>query len=262
MILLYPAIAALYGLAAWARTPSGGARARPAAALIAAGLVLHALTVGRAIITPAGLDLSFPHALSLVAWLTVVVAAVSGVLTKLPSVGTVILPVAALCALAPMTGGSPHRFPYAGEPWATAHIAVALVAYALFVVAALQALLLVGLEKRLHRGLALPDADGSVPLLTLERFLFRMVGLGFVLLTLTLASGFLFSEQLFGRPLTFSHKNVFSVAGWLTFGTLLVGRWRFGWRGRRALYWILAGTGLLLLGYLGSKFVAEVILGR
>jgi ABC-type uncharacterized transport system permease subunit len=101
-----------------------------------------------------------------------------------------------------------------------------------------------------------------VPLLTLERFLFRMVWLGFVLLTLTLASGFLFSEQLFGRPLTFSHKNVFSVAGWLTFGALLVGRWRYGWRGRRALYWILAGTGLLLLGYLGSKFVAEVILGR
>ena len=262
MILLYPAIAALYGVAAWVRSTPGGARARPAVALVVVALVLHALTVGRAIITPAGIDLSFSHALSLVACLTVLVAGLSGVLTKLPSVGNVILPVAALCALAPLAGGNPHRFPYAGEPWATAHIAVALVAYALFVVAALQALLLVGLEKRLHRGLALPEADGTVPLLTLERFLFRMVGLGFGLLTLTLASGFLFSEQLFGRPLTFNHKNVFSVAGWLTFATLLVGRSRRGWRGRRALYWILAGTGLLLLGYLGSKFVAEVILGR
>ena len=55
---------------------------------------------------------------------------------------------------------------------------------------------------------------------------------------------------------------MFSVLGWLTFGALLFGRWRYGWRGRRALYWILAGTGLLLLGYLGSKFVAEVLLGR
>jgi ABC-type uncharacterized transport system permease subunit len=262
VILLYPAIAALYGGAAWLRSVPGGARVRPAAALVAVALVLHAITVGRAIITPAGLDLSFSHALSLVALLTVLLAGLSGVLTKLPSVGTVILPVAALCALAPWASSNPHRFPYAGEPWATAHIAVALVAYALFVVAALQALLLIGLEKRLHRGLALPDADGTVPLLTLERFLFRMVVLGFVLLTLTLASGFLFSEQLFGRPLTFNHKNVFSVAGWLAFGVLVVGRWRYGWRGRRALYWILAGTGLLLLGYLGSKFVAEVILGR
>jgi ABC-type uncharacterized transport system permease subunit len=262
VILLYPAIAALYGGAAWLRSAPGGARARPATALVVVALVLHAIAVGRAVVTPDGLDLSFAHALSLVAWLTVLVAGLSGVLTKLPSVGTVILPVAALCALAPLATSNPHRFPYAGETWATAHIAVALVAYALFVVAALQALLLVGLEKRLHRGLALPEADGTVPLLTLERFLFRMVGLGFVLLTLTLASGILFSEQLFGRPLTFSHKNIFSVLGWLTFGTLLVGRWRYGWRGRRALYWILAGTGLLLLGYLGSKFVAEVILGR
>jgi ABC-type uncharacterized transport system permease subunit len=98
VILLYPAIAALYGLAACARTSSGGARARPAAVLIVAGLVLHAIAVGHAIITPAGLDLSFGHALSLVAWLTVLVAGLSGALTKLPSVGTVILPVAALCA--------------------------------------------------------------------------------------------------------------------------------------------------------------------
>src|SRR4030095_2742746 len=179
---------------------------------------------------------------------------------KLPSVGTVILPVAALCALAPWASSNPHRFPYAAEPWATAHIAVALVAYALFVVAALQALLLIGLEKRLHRGLALPEADGTVPLLTLERFLFRMVGLGFVLLTLTLASGFLFSEQLFGRPLTFNHKNVFSVAGWLAFGVLVVGRWRYGWRGRRALYWILAGTGFLVLWFLRQKFVFRGVL--
>ena len=96
----------------------------------------------------------------------------------------------------------------------------------------------------------------------LERFMFRLVGLGFVLLTATLVSGLLFSEEIFGRPLTFTHKNVFSVAGWLTFAILLFGRWRYGWRGRRALRWILAGTLLLVLGYLGSKFVAEVLLRR
>ena len=264
MILLYLAVAALYSAAAWLRNGNSprAARAGPAAALIALALVLHAITIGRAIVTPEGLDLSFAHALSLVAWLTVLIAGLSGVLAKLPAVGNVVLPVAALCALAPLGGGSPHRFTFASEPWGTAHIAVALIAYALFVVAALQALLLTGLEKRLHRGLALPEADGTMPLLTLERFLFRLVGAGFVLLTLTLASGFLFSEQLFGRPVTFTHKNLFSVLGWLTFGALLFGRWRYGWRGRRALYWILAGTALLVLGYLGSKFVSEVILGK
>ena len=71
--------------------------------------------------------------------------------------------------------------------------------------------MLTGLEKRLHRGL--PDAAtaASPPLLTLERFLFRLIAVGFVLLTLTLVSGIFFSEQLFGKPLAFTHKNVFSV---------------------------------------------------
>mgnify|MGYP000061450866 CR=1 FL=1 len=84
----------------------------------------------------------------------------------------------------------------------------------------------------------------------------------FVLLTLTLVSGILFSEQLFGKPVEFTHKNVFSVAGWLAFAILLFGRWRYGWRGRTALKWILGGTFLLALGYLGSKFVLEILLRR
>lgn len=264
MILLYVAVAALYGLAAWLRTPSAtrvAQRVAPLAPVVLA-LVLHAATLVRAVASPEGIDLSFPQALSLVAWLTVLVATVSGLLRNLPAVGIVILPVAAVCALAPLAGGVPHRFAYAGETWAAVHIAVALVGYALFVVAALQALLLTGLEKRLHRGDVRPEIDGALPLLTLERFLFRLVAAGFVLLTLTLASGLVFSEQVFGRPVTLTHKNVFSLLGWAAFAALLVGRWRYGWRGRLALYWILAGTALLLLGYLGSKFVTQVLLGR
>jgi ABC-type uncharacterized transport system permease subunit len=264
VILLYVAVALLYAAATWLRNPATGEikRARLSAGLVVAALVLQAVTLWRSVVTPEGLDLSFSHALSLVAWLTVLVAGFSGVLARLPAVGNVILPVAALCALAPLGGGSPHRFQFGGETLGTIHIAVALVAYALFVVAALQALLLTGLEKRLHRGRALPEDDGSVPLLTLERFLFQLVAAGFVLLTLTLASGLLFSEQLFGKPATFTHKTLFSSLGWLAFGILLFGRWRYGWRGRRALYWILAGTALLVLGYLGSKFVSEILLGR
>ena len=170
------------------------------------------------------------------------------------------LPVAAVAALLPAVFGSAHRFPYAGAPWASAHIAVALLAYAFFVVAAAQALVMTGLESRLHRGLA--EGSATPPLLTLERTLFRLIGAGFVLLSLALASGVLFSEELFGRAFQFTHKNVFAVASWVVFGALVVGRWRYGWRGRKALRWILVGTILLILAYLGTKFVVEVVLGR
>jgi ABC-type uncharacterized transport system permease subunit len=174
----------------------------------------------------------------------------------------VALPVAALASWLPLLFANPHRFSFTEEPWAALHIAVALIAYALLIVATMQALMLMGLQKRLHRGLPEPNARELPPLLTMEQFLFRIVGAGFALLTLTLATGIFFSEQLFGKPLTLNYKTVFSVLAWVAFGALLVGRHRFGWRGRTALNWILFGSALLLLAYIGSKFVLEVILRR
>jgi len=262
MILLHLAVALLYAVAAWSRRSAEGgiARAGPFNALVALALVLHAIVLAGAIFRPDGLDLSFANALSLVAGLAVLVAWASGLFRVLPQVAAVVLAMAAAGVLVHTFGESPHRFAYADSPWASVHIAIALVAYALFVVAALQALMLTGLDKRLRGG---GDARGETPpLLTLERYLFRLVGTAFVLLTLTLISGFLFSEQLFGKPVTFTHKNVFSVAGWLAFATLLYGRARYGWRGKTALRWIIGGTLMLVLGYLGSKFVSEVLLHR
>jgi ABC-type uncharacterized transport system permease subunit len=266
-------------LAAWTHWPGASAPAGDAGVLplprtltpwlLPLALAGHAWLALSAIARPEGLDLSILNALSVVAWLTAALAWGSGLLRTLPAVGTIVLPVAAGASLLPLLAvvlpehfGSTHRFSYAGEVLATAHVAVALVAYSMFIIAAVEALILMGLEKRLHRRLPDPGTAGLPPLLTLERFLFRLIGAGFVLLTLTLASGMLFSEQVFGRAVTFTHKSIFSVLGWLTFGALLWGRWRYGWRGRVALRWILAGTVLLFLAYLGYKFVLEIVLGR
>jgi ABC-type uncharacterized transport system permease subunit len=233
-----------------------------AALLAAAALAGHATLVVGVVYSRGGLDVSLVNALSAVAGLTALFAWVGNSARALPGVAMVALPVAALAAPLPALFPNPHRFSLVDEPWAALHIAVALSAYALLIVAALQALLLLGLERRLHRALPDPVAEGLPPLLTLERFLFRLVAIGYVLLTLTLLSGALFSEQLFGQPLQFTHKIVFSLLGWLVFGALLFGRHRYGWRGRAALHWIVAGTALLFLAYTGSKFVLEVILGR
>jgi ABC-type uncharacterized transport system permease subunit len=264
MILLHVLAAAAYAAAAWICWPQRGpdARAvRAAQVLVPAGLVLHAAATITGLVTPEGIDLSLPHALSVVAALTMLVAWSSGLIRALPAIGAVVLPVAAVAVLLPVLASNSHRFAFGDAPWAGVHIAVALLAYAFFIVAAALALALTGLERRLHRGLA--DAgEAPPPLLTLERWLFRLIEAGFVLLTLTLASGALYSEELFGQPFRMSHKFVFSVSAWLTFGTLLIGRWRYGWRGPRALRWILVGTALLLLAYLGSKFVLEVLLKR
>ncbi|HKE42745.1 MAG TPA: cytochrome c biogenesis protein CcsA [Casimicrobiaceae bacterium] len=270
MILLYASVAAAYLAAAWMEWQRLGQPSRDESStaaltrrwLPALAIAGHAVLVVQAIFTTEGLDLSLANALSAVAGLVALFAWLGTLSQALPGVAPVALPVAAVGALLPAAFANPHRFSFTTEPWAALHIAVALTGYALLIVAAFQALVLMGLEKRLHRGLPEPAGEGLPPLLTLERFLFRLVGAGYVLLTLTLASGVLFSEQLFGRALTFTHKNVFSVLSWLVFGGVLYGRHRYGWRGRKALKGILAGSVLLLLAYIGSKFVLEVILKR
>jgi ABC-type uncharacterized transport system permease subunit len=273
MILLHVTVVALYGLTAyalWPATAGHGTSTRAAeripsgvvAWLIPVALLLHAWIGWHDVATPEGLDLSFVNAVSVVAGLVAAVAWVSGLLAALPAIGTVVLPVAAVASLLPALVVNVHRFSYGGDTLAAAHVAIALLAYAMFLVAALQALVLMGLEKRLRKRMLEPELAATPPLLTLERFLFRLIAVGFLLLTLTLASGILFTEQLFGKPLVFNHKSVFSVLGWFTFGALLVGRWRYGWRGRVALRWIIAGTVFVFLAYLGSKFVLEVVLGR
>jgi ABC-type uncharacterized transport system permease subunit len=101
-----------------------------------------------------------------------------------------------------------------------------------------------------------------VPLLTLERLTFRFAAAGFVLLSATLGAGLLFSEALYGRPWRWDHKTVFSVMSWFAFALLLLGRLRFGWRGRKAVRVLYTGSLLLLLAYVGSRFVIEVVLNR
>jgi ABC-type uncharacterized transport system permease subunit len=96
----------------------------------------------------------------------------------------------------------------------------------------------------------------------MERLLFRIIIVAFVLLTLTLLSGIVFSEARFGRPLVFNHKTVFAFLSWGMFAALLLGRRFYGWRGRVAVRWVWGGFVALLLAYIGTKFALEVILQR
>jgi len=180
-----------------------------------------------------------------------------------------VLPLAAVCALLPAFFYGPEMPSYTQTFVFRVHLLVAMLAYSLFTIAALHASLMTVLERRLHAGKHAPTGESLAgpwaslpPLMTLETLLFRILTLGFVLLSLTLVSGFVFSEELFGRAARFNHKTVFGVISWMIFAALLVGRYSRGWRGRTALRWTLAGFAALLLAYVGSMFVLEVILGR
>jgi ABC-type uncharacterized transport system permease subunit len=140
------------------------------------------------------------------------------------------------------------------------HIVLSLLAYGVLTIAAVQAVMLAIQDQRLHRHRIGGSALGLPPLETMEMLLFRLIAIGFFLLSLALLSGLFFVENLFAQHLV--HKTVLSAAAWLFFAVLLWGRWRHGWRGRLAVRWTVGGYTALLLAYFGSKFVLEALLGK
>ena len=260
-----------YALAAWPWTPG---RRLPEWAL-GLGWLLHLLLLvqdiggwGR---SEPGARLGFGPVLSLTVWLVLAVHTIESRLLPLPAVRRVLASMGAAVVL--LAWAFPGEVRPALSPWAPLHWLLGVASYALFGAAVLHGTMLDAAERRLraHGGRVAAAGAGAgagvgalvapgpmgMPLLRLERLTFRFVEAGFVVLSLALALGVATSPTW-----RWDHKAVFSLLAWGLFAALLAGRaWR-GWRGRRATRWLYAGAVLLLLAYVGSRFVLEVVLGR
>lgn len=203
----------------------------------------------------AGARLGFAPVLSMTVWLVLAVHTVESRLVPLPGVRRVLALVGAAAVM--LAWLFPGETRIAASPWAPLHFVLGVASYGLFGAAVLHAALLDNAERRLRlRGPQPPDR-GGMPLLQLERLTFRFVEAGFAVLTATVLLGVWTTEQWH-----WDHKRVFSLLGWAVFAALLAGRRLRGWRGRRATRWLYAGAALLLLAYVGSRFVMEVMLQR
>lgn len=223
-------------------------------------LVAHGLVHAHAWQDSGGTDMHFFAALSLVGLGMALLTTLVGLGGRMAALGVVVYPLASTMLLLCAAKGHGTTAGPSLDWRLQLHAWLALLAYATLAVAALLAIMLWLQERALrrrefHRWLrALP------PLVELETLLFRTISAGFVLLTATLLTGVLFVEDLLAQHLV--HKTVLSVLSWLTFGALLVGRWRYGWRGSVAVRWTLAAMILLVLAFFGSKFMLELVLRR
>lgn len=225
-------------------------------------LALHTFLLSQSAFAEDGLRLGVGNAVSAIIWLTVLIYWLGNFFYHLEGLQILVMPVAAVASLLPAVFPSLHPLPNTEFAAFKVHVLISMLAYSLFTIASLHVLLMALLERKLHGGVLPALLAKLPPLLAMETLLFRIIMAGFLLLTLTLASGILFSEELLGRPFKLTHKTVFGVLSWLIFAALLGGRRIYGWRGRIAVRWTLAGFLTLVLAYIGSKFVLEVILGR
>ena len=228
-------------------------------ALIATGL--HGFSWFQASDFGVNLNFSLLHAMSLVMLITNLLIIITATLRPVEQLGIVTFPVTAVILLLTEAFPEPLRPLHHFSAGMTVHVLSSLIAFSFLGIASIQGVLLLIQDACLRRRYLKAWILRSLPSLeSMESLMFSLIGSGLLFLTVSLGSGFVFLENMFAQHLV--HKTVLAIIAWLVFSTLLFGRARFGWRGIVAIRWTLAGFATLLLAYLGSKLVIELILKR
>ena len=237
-------------------------------------IALHGYALHQSILFDQRLQLSWALALSTAIWLGMLVFWLESLIIRIDGLQLLLLPAGAGACLLVILFPKEQLVAHATDSALRIHLLIALSAYGLVTIAALQALLMSAIDRRLHFPKAAAHEanrlkvvlgrilDVQPPLLAQEQVLFRVIWVGFALLTLAVVSGSLISMATSGKWLRFDHKTIFTLLSWFAFGILLVGRYTRGWRGRIALRYTLVGFAFIVLSYTGSRFVVEVILQR
>jgi len=223
-------------------------------------LVLHAISLQQGMLIEGGLNLGFFNALSLLGWTISLVLVVGAIFEPVLNIGVAMFPGTTVTILLMLFIPADLVVQLHGGWPIQAHVLLSFLAYSLFALAAVQVILLTLQDKALRKRRATGFVRSLPPLQTMEALLFQMLLLGFILLSLSLLTGAFYIEDMFAQHLI--HKTILSLISWLVFGILLWGRWRFGWRGQRALAWTLGGFIALGLAYPVTKFILEVILNK
>lgn len=223
-------------------------------------VLMHGLSLNGMCDRAGQVNFSFLSTSSLAALAIVVILLLTSISKPLDKLGVVIFPLAALIVLARALFTEDAHVLKTHSWQMNVHILVSMLSYSFLNIAAMQALLVALQDRQLRSHQSGGLVRSLPPLQTMEKLLFQLIGAGFVLLSISLLTGFFFIENLFAQHL--AHKTVLSIFAWIVFAVLLGGRVSKGWRGQTAIRWTLGGFIVLMLAYFGSKVVLEWILKR
>ncbi len=226
----------------------------------AIGIVLHAHLLYQSIILANGFDFGFFNAISLVSWLVALIVLLSSLLRPLENLLLILFPAAALAIVLELIIPDGRILNESLSMGLRIHILLSICAYSLLMISAVQAIMLAIQEKLIKEKRVAIIMNTLPPLQVMEGLLIQFIVIGFFMLSLSLASGTMFIDDIFAQHL--AHKTILSMVAWVIYAILLWGRWSAGWRGKQIIRWALGGFTTLLLAYFGSKFVLEIVLHR
>jgi ABC-type uncharacterized transport system permease subunit len=231
--------------------------------LIVLGLMavaLHGYILYNNLFTPTGLNFGFFHAGSLVTWLMSLTLLLAAISNPVENLGVFLFPFTAMAIVLSQLFPVDHILLEKETVDFKLHILLSILAYSLISIAAIHAVMLAVQERHLRTQRPGGFIRALPPLQSMETLLFQMIGLGFVLLSLSLITGMIYLQNMFAQHVV--HHTVLSIVAWFVFAILLWGRWKFGWRSMTAIRWTLSGFFTLVLAYFGSKWVIEIILHK
>ena len=223
-------------------------------------LSLHADILNQSIFLQTGFDVGFFNIISIIGWLVALIVLITSFFQPIQQLLLVLYPIAAITIPLEQLFPSDRILDQSLPMGLRIHILLSISAYSLLMIGTLQALLLAVQDKFIKSKQISKIIDILPPLQIMEQLLIQIIVIGFFLLSLSLATGIMFIDNLFEQHLI--HKTTLSILAWIVYAILLWGRWSLGWRGRRITRWVLVGFIILILAYTGSKFVLELLLQR
>ena len=225
------------------------------------GLILHLLTLSNEMLTPWGINYEVFNLVSFTSAFVLFLGIVFSMYRPVLVLNLISTPFAIMGVLVGSLLDAPNQVIRQQSMGIDIHIFLSLLAYAVLFIAAIHSILLWfqnrELKKRQKRRVwvtLLPSLQ------TMQSLLFDLILIGFVLLTIALGFGFFTIKDFFAQHL--AHKTAFSILSWIIYGTLLIGHWKFGWQGNKAIKMTLSAFVILAIGFIGSRFVLEMLLMR
>jgi len=242
---------------------------RAADVLALSGLLLHTVSIALRWVESHRLGIGHApfsnlyESMLFFSWTIVLIYLIS--LKRLQSrlLGAVVMPLGflALASTSLMDREIQPLVPALQSNWLTAHVITCFLGYAAFAVAFGVSLLYLWKVKELKvkekaRGVSedslfrrLPSAE------VLDEFSYRIIGVGFPLLTLGIVTGAAWANSAWGSYWSWDPKETWSLIVWLIYAAYLHARIARGWRGRRSAWLSVVGFCATLFCYLGVNLL-------
>lgn len=231
-----------------------------AVVLLGAGAVLHALDLAARGLQAGNIPVAnFAETLSFLAWVTALAALILIVRPRMFVIGAYAAPAIAI-AMGVSTAMSSERRLILPAPlqsvWLPIHVSLAIVGYAMFILAASVSLVYLAYESRLKAKRPLKTNTERMPSLEkLDRINYSLLVWGFVMLSAAIITGAIWADATWGHFWSWEPKESWSLVIWILYAALLESRLTVGWRGRRAAALTIVVFAVLVSSFVGVSLV-------